>query len=144
MSFAAVRHGDARASRGLDRDALATSRVVLNNVLFLDSGHYQLASGRQATKSRCDVQYQGPRSLGRVAVGDADGQVGIRDIVRIAQANNRLLKRRTQVGVCDVAPSARVFTRGHQLNLEVGGVGTSRHAISFTLGLESKSLCFRH
>ena len=144
VGFAAVWYSDTSASRGLDRDALATGRVVLDDVLFLAGRNHQLASGCQATKCRGHIQHQGTRRLGRIAVGDADGQVGIRHIVNIAVTNNGLLKRSAQVGVCDVTPSARVFPGGHQLNLEVGGVGASCHVISFTLGPGSKSLCFRH
>ena len=144
MRFAAIGHGDTSASRGLDRDALPTGRVVLNNVLLLDGRNYQLARLRERTKSGSHIQYQAARSLRGIAVCDGDGQVGVRRVVRIAQANDSLLKRSAQVGICDVAPSSRVFTRGHQLNLEVGGVGTSWHVISFTLGPGSKSLYFRH
>ena len=76
MRLAAIRDRDARTRRGLNRDALGSGRVVLDDVLLLDRRDDQLARDREADR-RGDIQDQRTGCLGGVGVRVGQGQVGV-------------------------------------------------------------------
>jgi hypothetical protein len=118
MCLAAVRNRDPGAARGLNRDALGSGRVVLDDVLFLNRRNNKLARAREADR-RGDVQDQGSSGLRGVGVRVGQGQVGVRGVARVAVADDGLLQRSAQIGVGNRAPGAGVFTGRLQLDLQV-------------------------
>ncbi len=119
MCLTTVRDRDAGAGRGLDRDALATGRVVLDDVLLLDRRNDQFARAREA-HARSDVEDQRTSRLCGVGVRVGQRQVGVGGVVWIAVADDGLLERGAEVGVGDRTPGAGIFAGRLQLDLQVG------------------------